>query len=149
MSKAEKAVNYFNGGFLCSQAVFAAYAEEIGVPEKLALKIAASFGSGMCKAEVCGACTGALMVIGSKFGQDETENKSQRARNNQLTAEFLDEFARRNGSYLCKDLLHCNISTPDGLAVARQNNLFTAFCPKMVASAVEVLEKVIETEQGI
>ncbi len=144
MCKAEKAVNYFNSGFLCSQAVFAAYAEETGISEKTALKIAASFGSGMCKAEVCGACTGALMVIGAMYGQDEAEDKTPRAKTNRLTAEFLDEFAKANGSYLCKNLLQCDISTPAGLVTARQNNLFTEFCQKMVASAVKVLEKILK-----
>lgn len=143
MNKIEKAVNYFNSGFLCSQAVFAAYAEETGIEEKTALKIAASFGSGMCKAEVCGACAGALMVIGSKFGQAEANDKTSRTKNNQLTAEFLDRFAKINGSYLCKNLLNCDISTPSGLANARQNKLFTEVCPKMVASAVEVLEQIL------
>ncbi len=49
------------------------------------------------------------------------------------------------GSYLCRGLLHCDISTPEGLSYAREHNLFTDTCPKMVRSAVEILEKVIQT----
>lgn len=144
MTKSEKAVELFKKGLLCSQAVFASYAEEFGLSEKQAAKIAASFGSGMCKAEVCGACTGALMVIGSKFGQEVPEDLSPRAKNNALTVKFLEEFAKENGSYMCRGLLGCDISTPEGLARAKEKNLFTDFCPKMVESAVKVLEKVIE-----
>ncbi len=59
MNKADKAEKLVTSGFLCSQAVFGTYAEELGIPEKIAVKAAASFGSGMCKGEVCGACTGA------------------------------------------------------------------------------------------
>ena len=63
-----EAVELFNGKYLCSQAVFAAFAEELGLEKKQALKIGACFGSGMRKGEVCGACSGALMALGLKFG---------------------------------------------------------------------------------
>lgn len=56
MTKAEKAVKLFNSGILCAPAVFAVFAEEYGIPEETALKTATPFGSGMRKAEVCGAC---------------------------------------------------------------------------------------------
>ncbi len=143
MSKRETAVTYFNSGFHCAQSVFATFAEEAGIPKETALKIATPFGSGMRKAEVCGACSGALMVIGALFGQDCEAHKDDKIHTNALTERFLEEFARVNGSVVCRDLLHCDIGTAEGLACARENNLFTQFCPKMVASAVEVLEKVL------
>ncbi|MCQ2202086.1 MAG: C-GCAxxG-C-C family protein [Bacteroidales bacterium] len=142
MNKKEKALSYFSNDFTCSQSIFAAYAPDLDIPEIIALKVAAPFGSGMRKAETCGCCTGALMVIGSKYGYTNPNDKDQRAKNNELTALFLDEFAKANGSCLCRELLHCNISTPDGLAYARENNLFTTLCPKLVASAVDILEKI-------
>lgn len=36
------------------------------------------FGAGMCKGEVCGACTGALMALGLKYGQSEIEDLESR-----------------------------------------------------------------------
>ena len=62
MTHIEKANELFGQKFHCSQAVFAAFAEELGITEEQALKIGACFGSGMRKGEVCGACTGALMA---------------------------------------------------------------------------------------
>lgn len=62
----EKAQELFKQKYHCSQAVFAAFSEEIGLSEKQALKIGGCFGGGMCKGEVCGACVGALMVLGLK-----------------------------------------------------------------------------------
>ncbi len=67
MNRIEKSVELFNSGFLCSQAVFAAFSKDLGLSEEQALKIGACFGSGMRKGEVCGACTGALMVLGQVF----------------------------------------------------------------------------------
>ena len=62
MTHIEKATELFDKKFHCSQAVLAAFADELGITEQQALKIGACFGSGMRKGEVCGACTGALMA---------------------------------------------------------------------------------------
>lgn len=44
------------------------------------------------------------------------------------------------GSYLCNDLLGCDVRTIEGVQYCLDNKLFTEFCPKMVAAAVEVVE---------
>ena len=136
MNYVEEAVNLFENGYVCSQAVFAAFSEEFGLPKEQALKIGACFGSGMRKAEVCGACTGALMALGLKYGDDK-------AKSNEICEKFLDEFEKENGSYICRDLLECDISTEEGVAFAREHNLFKEICPKMVESAAEIVEKLI------
>ena len=55
MTRIEDAVQLFEDGYVCSQAVFAAFSEDFGLSKEQALKIGACFGSGMRKAEVCGA----------------------------------------------------------------------------------------------
>ena len=52
----------------------------------------------MCKAEVCGACTGALMALGLKYGMYRDGDLDSKERANSYTVRFLDEFARLNGS---------------------------------------------------
>ena len=64
MSHKEKALQLFSDGYLCSQSVLGAFAEEYKLPIWLALQLGTCFGAGMRKREVCGACTGALMVLG-------------------------------------------------------------------------------------
>lgn len=49
-------------------------------------------------------------------------------------------FEARNGSTLCLELLGCDISTPAGLAQARQKELFRSRCSKLVRDAVEIVE---------
>lgn len=143
MSHVEKASQYFKQKFHCSQAVLASFAEELGLTEEQALKLGGCFGAGMCKGEVCGACVGALMVLGMKFGQYEIENIESRVKTNKVTERFLDEFGKMNGSYLCKELLNCDVATEAGRKYAKEHNLFTEFCPKMVVSAVELIEKLM------
>ncbi len=72
MTHEEKALSYFKDKFHCSQSVLAAYADELGLTEEQALKIAACFNAGMRKGEVCGACSGALYICNEILGCDIT-----------------------------------------------------------------------------
>lgn len=137
MSEITEAVRLFEEGYVCSQAVFAAFSPNFGLDKELALKIGACFGSGMRKGEVCGACTGALMALGLKYG--ESKEKS-----NDACERFLDEFEKINGSYICNDLLGCDITTREGVDFAVENNLFKEFCPKMVESAARITKEIIK-----
>lgn len=148
MTHKEKALDYFERKFHCSQAVLAAFAPECGLTEEQALKLGACFGSGMRKGEVCGACTGALMVLGALYGQYDKADPESRIRANEVNEKMMEKFAKVNGSYICNDLLKCDISTSEGRQYALDNNLFTEFCPLMVANAVDVLEQIIkETDE--
>ena len=101
----------------------------------------------MKKGEVCGACTGALMVLGLLYGQTEKGDTASKIRAYDAAEAFLDRFAERNGSYRCNDLLGCDIRTEEGVQYARSRNLFRTLCPKMVEEAVGILEGIIR-EQG-
>lgn len=136
MNYVEEAVQLFEDGYVCSQAVLAVFCEEFGLSREQAFKISISFGGGMRKGEVCGACTGAIMALGLKYG----ENKSK---SDEMCVKFLDSFKKENGSYICRDLLDCDIRTEEGIKYAIDNNLFKEICPKMVESAVKIAQELI------
>lgn len=142
----EKALTLFGQGYLCSQAVLAAFAEECGLTEKQALMLGACFGRGMRKGEVCGACTGALMVLGSLYGQYDKTDPDSREISNTVNDKMMERFAAVSGSCLCNDLLGCDVSTEEGVKYAREHDLFTEFCPQMVANAVDILEQIIQEQ---
>lgn len=144
MTHIDKAKELFEQKYHCSQAVLAAFAEELGLTEKQALKLGGCFGGGMCKGEVCGACTGALMALGLKYGQCEIEDLDSRLKTNDVTVKFLELFRKENGSYICKELLGCDLATPEGKEYAKEHNLFTDFCPHMIVSAVKIAEQLLE-----
>lgn len=144
MTHIDKAKHLFEQKFHCSQAVLAAFANELGITEEQALKLGACFGSGMRKGEVCGACTGALMALGLKFGQSKIDDLESRWKTNDITSEFLEMFRNENGSYICKELLGCDLATLEGIEYAKSHNLFTEFCPAMVISAVKITEQLLE-----
>lgn len=136
MNYVEEAVQLFEDGYMCSQAVLAVFCEEFGLSREQAFKISISFGGGMRKGEVCGACTGAIMALGLRYG----ENKSK---SDEMCVKFLDSFKKENGSYICRDLLDCDIRTEEGIEYAIDNNLFKEICPKMVESAVKIAQELI------
>ena len=137
MSEINDAVQLFENGYMCSQAVFAAFSPALGLDKEKALKIGACFGSGMRKGEVCGACTGALMALGLKYGENKKES-------DKACERFLDAFEKENGSYICNELLGRDITTEEGVKFAVENRLFKEFCPKMVASAAEITKEILE-----
>jgi C_GCAxxG_C_C family probable redox protein len=150
MDRATKAMEIFNSGFNCSQSVLAAFCNEFGLHGEIALKIACGFGGGMGrKAKTCGAVTGAFMVIGLKHGQTQSGDKAAKERTYGLLREFADLFAKKHGSIECRELLACDISTPEGFKMADEKGLFKTICPKCVEDAVKILEKIVQVDSHI
>jgi C_GCAxxG_C_C family probable redox protein len=148
MTRKEKAVNLFSEHLHCSQAVLAAFSDECGISDEMAFKLGSCFGSGMRRGNVCGACTGSLMVLGLLFGEEHIGVPEERQRSNKLNDMMMDRFKQANGTTICNELLGCDISTPEGIQYARSNGLFKDFCPKMVESAVGILEEIIELQKN-
>jgi C_GCAxxG_C_C family probable redox protein len=134
----------FEKGFSCSQAVFSPYAEEMGLDGDTALKIAGTFGGGMGRiGQTCGAVTGALMALGLKYGASDAADKETKEQAYARAQEFAQRFKTRNGSLICKDLLGCDIGTPDGHSLAQEQGLYKRICPKLVKDAAEIVEEML------
>lgn len=77
----------------CAQSVLIPYAQECGLSEEQANRVAANFGGGMKVASVCGAVTGAVMALGAMgYGEDETRR-------------LIKAFRTKNGCLECAGLL--------------------------------------------
>jgi C_GCAxxG_C_C family probable redox protein len=141
----DQAMLLFQQGFNCSQAVCAAHATSLGLSRDMALKIAAGFGGGMGRhGEVCGAVTGAIMVIGLKTGSIDATDASAKEDTYALTHQVIEQFKERHGSILCHELLGCDIGQPEGRQHAREAQLFTTRCPLFVQAAAEIVSALIE-----
>ena len=144
MSEVEKAVACFNEGFMCSQAVLTAYSAEFGVDRQTSLKVSAAFGGGMGRlGEVCGAVTGAFMVIGLKYGRTEVKDAKAHEKATRLVQEFAQRFKSKNGSIICRDLLGCDLNTKEGQQAFVDRNLRGTLCTKYVRDAAEIVGQLI------
>lgn len=131
----DDAVNLFEEGFICSQAVFAAFADDFGLDKNLALKIANGFGGGIARNQhVCGAVSGAIMLIGLKYGKTESADSPSHEKTYETVNRFIDKFTKKNGAINCFDLLGCK------LPEAREKGLFASLCSNYVRDAAVILE---------
>lgn len=139
--RVNKAVYYFKKGFSCASAVVHAYADCLGIDNKLALKLPSVFAAGMGMSETCGAVTGALMVIGAKLGKTRGYDTDTDKTASDQVKEFLRDFQSRNKFHKCKDLLGCDINRPGVLKQAWESGLISKVCPKLVRDAAEIIEQ--------
>ena len=143
MNHIEKAREYYNNKFNCSQAVFTTFAKEMGMDEKLALKVSTNFGGGGRKGELCGAVAGALMVLGMRTGHCESEDAEGKTNAYAISTEFMNRFISKNGSVVCRELLGYDITKKEDMSIIEEQKLFRTFCPKMVESVVRILDEMI------
>ena len=144
-TKAEIAVDIFLNGFNCSQAVFSSHSEEYGLSETVAKKIACGFGAGMgYNCEVCGAVSGALMVIGLKYGKYMELDNPAKEKTYKLVKEFTDNFKKEYGTINCRQLIKYDLGIEEQLLKARELGVFKEICPAFVKKSVEILEEILK-----
>lgn len=146
MKKSEKAISYFNNSFNCAQSVFTSFGPELGLSEDECLKIATAFGAGMGKQQhVCGAVSGALMVLGLKFGKALNDPENNKENTYDKTAEFLKTFESNNGSIYCKQLLRdLDMNNEKDLHKIKDLGLFENECESYIKNAVELVSELIK-----
>ncbi|HII98347.1 MAG TPA: C_GCAxxG_C_C family protein [Methanoregula sp.] len=145
MTKSDDAAGSFSKGITCSASVFGAFAQDLGLDERTARKIACGFGAGISRTgNICGAVSGAIMVIGLKYGKevpgvDGGATEKTRA----LTRQFIQEFEQKHGSVNCTSILGYNLSIQAEYDEAAKANLFKIQCPTCVRDAAEILERIL------
>jgi C_GCAxxG_C_C family probable redox protein len=139
MTKADAAVRNFAEGCACSQAVLAAFSGEYGLTPDMAVKVACGFAGGMKRGDTCGAVTGAYMVLGLALSGEGSRTVEGRGPTHAAVADFAGKFEARHGTLQCRELLGCDISTPDGRAHAKAQNLFATRCAGYVRDAADLL----------
>jgi len=144
MKKTDTALASFKSGFTCSSAVFSAFSDELGLDGKTAKKIACGFGAGISKSgNICGAVSGAIMVIGLRYGKTRVGDDATTDQTRLLVSEFLEEFTRRHGSVNCTELLGYNLGNAGEFQKAREKRLFVTKCPELVRDAAAILEEIL------
>ena len=145
-NRGEKAKRYFLDGCNCSQAVLCAFSDVTGFDEKPSLKLASSFGGGMGRMrEVCGAVSGALMVLGMAKGYTDLEDISLKKEHYALVQEFARRFKEKNGSVICRELLS-SVSVTDGVTPEKRPEAYHKKrpCAELVRQAAEITEELLK-----
>lgn len=137
----EEVQENFQMGVICAQQVFSHFADRFGLPDDVTMRIASAFGSGMGRAEVCGCVSGALMVIGMLYGPKGPCSRAEKNAFYTRRDAFTEAFAKAHGSLRCRDILGHDVTTPEGVAAIKQQNLFITTCAPLVCAACALLEE--------
>lgn len=153
MNETERAGQLFLEGYNCAQAVFTAFCHRFNMDEETAKKVSAGLGGGVGRMrEVCGAVSGAAMVLGSVAAATSGDDKEGKAANYALVREFSERFKKRHGgTVICREMLKLNI--PMESTAMPENRTAEYYknrpCLKAVEDAAEILVQIIkENEKG-
>ncbi|GFK95322.1 hypothetical protein NNJEOMEG_03181 [Fundidesulfovibrio magnetotacticus] len=137
MDKAQverRAYELFQGGLICSEAIYAAVLEGSGkAPAEIATGVATPFGGGVGRSreEMCGALAGGLVALGALRGRagagcdwDDVADKA---------ADFRERVLALTGRTSCKEVL---------AALGPQENMEK--CKRYTASAAGILYELLE-----
>lgn len=148
-SRVEKAAALFAEGYNCSQSVFMAYADLIGMDDSTAKQVSLGLGGGMGRMrEVCGAVSGMVLLTGFVSGMENGADAEGKKNNYQLVQNLMKRFEQENGSYICKQLL--GLEEKDGPVPERRTEGYYKKrpCKDLVCDAARILEEVVFTEEN-
>ena len=134
MTNEEKSEQLFVSGLNCAQSVFCAFAEEFGMDLETAKKVSCGLGGGVGRLrEVCGAVTGATLVLGMRHGPDKADVYPK-------VQEFCTKFKDECGSIVCRELTAGTGATVGGQPEARTPEYYRKRpCVELVKLAVRLL----------
>lgn len=107
----------------CCQSVVMTFAEEMGLTEKQAFNLGSHFAAGLRQGSVCGAMSGALMVLGALGYDEDTANT------------LIRNFREKHGATDCATLLKTS---------KERGEVKKAHCDALVFELVEALESIID-----
>ena len=151
MNSSQKAKELFESGYNCSQAVLLAFADKFGMDFQTAQKISATFGGGMGRMrEVCGAVSGMLMVLGLATNEYAPSDTAKKAEQYKAVQQLANEFRKKNGSIICRDLLGLSQSG-EKISVPTPSERTDEYykkrpCALLVQDAAEILENYLENK---
>lgn len=145
-SMAQQAADLHKQGFNCCQAMTVIYGPPFGLAADQAAKVAAGFGGGIGRmGDICGALSGAIMVLGLKYGATDPKDKATKMKTYQIVGKVVERFKQVCGSTDCRDLLGFDLSTPEGSLRSQQPGAFDK-CADFVRQAGEILEDILSKE---
>ena len=145
----KKAEELFLRGYNCSQAVFCAFADDLGIDLETALKLSSSFGGGMGRLrEVCGTLSAIFMIAGLKYGYTSPDDYDAKTKHYELIQKLAAEFKNRHGSIICRELLGLKAGADSPIPEKRTEKYYTTRpCPKLAASAAEIISNYINSKK--
>lgn len=145
MTKADRAKELFLQGYNCAQAVFGAFCEDFGIDFETGVRISSGFGGGISRRrEVCGAVSGAVMVLSMKYGYDDAKADEEKKALYKKVQEVLGGFENEVGSIICRELLNLKEIISDPTPAERNEKYYAKRpCAELVYISAKLTEDYI------
>lgn len=142
--KQDIAVETFNSGCNCAQAVLTSFSDLLKMDKDQLMAVSAGFGGGMgMLQDTCGAATGAYMVFSIYRSQGAKDNKFAKDESALMIRRFSKQFTEIEGTTNCKKLIGVDLNTEEGMKEATEKDLFNKVCSKCVSTAVGIVEEMV------
>lgn len=135
-------VRLFRSGTNCAQIVSSRYAKDLAMNMDLCMRLASPFGGGCFRGGICGAVSGALLVIGLHYGQGGPMYEGEDVLKEKVTT-FQKIFEERTGNLICRELTGYDFSQEGQFQQALEAGVLYERCPVFVAIALEILEDIL------
>ncbi len=144
--KGDRAYALFKEGYNCSQAVFGAFCEELGVDFDTAVKLASGFGGGIGRMrEVCGTFTGLTMAVSMIYGYSDPMAVETKTELYEKIRSLAEKFREENGSIICRELLGLQQVESSAVPEARTEQYYQKRpCAELCRYAADLLEQFIQ-----
>lgn len=146
MTRKEKAMNYFQEGYNCSQSVVLAFADLLDMEQTQLARLSSAFGGGMGRLrEVCGSVSGMFIVLGILYGYDDPKEFEGKKALYEKVQTLAQRFEAENGSIVCRELLGLSEKSQEPVPEQRTENYYKKRpCKELVGCAAEILEEFLE-----
>ena len=145
MDRCANAYQYHREGYNCAQSVVAAFLDKLNLTKEQAMAMAGGFGGGVggSHAEMCGAVSGAVLVLSLLTPHTEGADKEGKKQVYAIAKEFHQRYAEAFGGLtLCGDLLKARPAVNEKTQAAARLGI-TAHCDVMIVTAVEIVEAML------
>ena len=142
----DDAVEKFDAGFNCAEAVFAAGAAYAGISSPLIPRAATALGAGVGRMQnLCGIISGGVMAIGLVYGRDD--QNGDRFKPYELARRYAAAVERIRSSTMCSEITGVDMADPDQNAAFRQpGGVHYTVCGPLMRRALDELFAILDGE---
>ena len=140
----EKSKELFLQGYNCAQAIAGGFSEAVGLDFETAIKLSSSFGGGMGgMREVCGALSGAFVILGAKYGYVSPTDGQAKTNHYKLISETGEKFKEKWGTILCRDLMKKLAEEKQAILGDKPEEYKSRPCLVIVEDVAKILEETL------
>ncbi|MBQ2697692.1 MAG: C_GCAxxG_C_C family protein [Clostridia bacterium] len=134
----EEAASMRRAGVSCGQCTTLPYAEEFGLDRAKLSAMTMALGGGFSRGSVCGCVSGASLLLGLKFGQEDGPEAKQKV--TAAVRALGEAVEQRFGSVDCTGILGVNAQTPEGRAKFNELGLRERICIPVMEFCIDFVD---------